>query len=235
MTPTDPHPLPPKPARRPSAGGGAIYRHLSDHAGPHAGYHDGVQDHAPDDELHNSEVAHEHTDVNVRAIITSGIVLVLVTLVANLVIVFLFGWLEQEAAANQPPPSPVARPATEMPATTTASPAFNEAAAMSEPRLLTNEPMALQKHRAEQHKMLHEGGWVNEAAGVARIPIAAAKQRLVERGVAVRADGAVPADLGTRLPAAGEASGGRVITVPLPDAPPDAPAQPAAAKPHGGH
>jgi len=73
---------------------------------------------------------------------------------------------------------------------------------------------------------------------------------LKERGLPVREGGPVAPDLGTRLPARGEATGGRVITAPAPGEPsatPEAAPAPAsgekpheaapAAKPHGpgGH
>jgi len=239
MTPTNP----PVPPRRPGGGGGATYRHPGEQPPVQPAYHDGVHDHAMDDELHNADVAHEHTDINVRAIITSAIVLTAVAIVSHVIIWLLFGWFEQEAAANQPPPSPVARPATDMPPTTTGSPVFNPSAADRVPQLLTNEPAALEKHRAEEAKRLDGYGWVNQGAGIAHVPIDQAKKLIVERGLPARADAPVPPALGTRVPAAGEASGGRVITEPPPEAatpsdtqppepnPAEGTAQPAA-KPH---
>ena len=236
MTPTDsPKGSPGDGAtRRPSGGGGAIYRHPSHPSSHSPSFHDGVHDHAAEDELHNPEVAHEHSDVNVRAIIMSAVVLTGVAVVSHLVIVLLFGWLEQQAVASQPALSPVIRPATEMPATTTESPLFSPASGIPGPQLLTNEPMALQKQRDEEAKRLHAYGWVNEGAGIAHMPIEEAKKLIAERGLPFRAEAAAAPSLGTRLPAAGEATGGRVITVPLPEPPAGAPATPAA-KPQGGH
>jgi hypothetical protein len=239
MKPTDPPP-PQSSAgdgpssRRPGVGGGATYRHPPDH---HAAdpYHDGVQDHAPDDELHNRDVAHEHHDVNIKALMWSAVALVVVTVAANIVIFVMFGWFEREAQAKQGAVSPLARPATEMPATTTGSPFFSPTADIPAPKLLTDEPMALDEYRSNAVKRLHGYGWVDEKTGVAHMPIEDAKKLILQRGLPVRAEGTVPANLGTRLPATGEASGGRVITVPLPEPPAGAPAAPATAKPHGGH
>jgi hypothetical protein len=223
-------------------GGGATYRHPPDHdlaaqsyhdRAP--SYHDGVHDHALDDELHNPDVAHEHMDVNIRAIVWSVVVLVLVTMAANIVILVLFGLFEREAEVKQGTLSPLARPATEMPATTSGSPIFSPTANIPGPKLLTDEPMALDKQRSDEAKRLHGYGWADEKAGIAHIPIEEAKKLIQQRGLPVRAEGAVAPDLGTRLPAAGEASGGRAITVPLPDPPAGTPAPAATAKPHGGH
>jgi hypothetical protein len=183
------------------------------------------------DDMHNVDVAHEHGDVNIRAIVWSVVILVIVGIVAQVAMYFLFGWFETSAAANQPTVSAVAVPPTQMPRTTTASPAFSQN--VGGPQLLTNEPMALQTQRENEQKKLHGYGWVNQAAGVAQIPIDQAKKLTAERGLAVRAGEAAPPTLGTRLPARGEASSGRVITMPLPEAAAAAPSEAAPQQP--GH
>ena len=71
--------------------------------------------------------------------------------------------------------------------------------------------------------MLHGYGWVNQGAGVARMPIDQAKKLIVERGLPVREGEEVSPTLGTRLPARGESSGGRIITMGAPEAQPEAP------------
>lgn len=229
--------------RRPATGGGAVYRHpieAPEFGQPHDEFHPDsripVHPHGTDDELHNADVAHEHSDVNIRALVSSAIVLVIVTIAAHVIIYFLFGWMEKDAAASQAAVSPLARPATDMPKNTLGSPTFNATAGVAGPQLLTNEPMALQKQRADEAQRLQGYGWVNEQTGVAHMPIEQAKKLIVERGLPVRPEAAVAPTLGTSLPAAGEASGGRVITAPPPA---EAPAEPAkeqpAAKPHGGH
>jgi hypothetical protein len=198
-------------------------------------YDDGVphRHHAPGehDLLHNEDVGHEHIDVDIRGLIASAVVLVVITLFAQAAMYFMFGWMESSAAARDVETSPVARPATNMPPTTQ-SPYFSQS--VGGPQLLTNEPMALEKHTAEVNERLHGFGWVDQNAGTARISIEQAKKLIVERGLPARADSTVPATLGTRLPAAGEGSGGRAITVPLPEPPSSAPAQKPAEKPHGG-
>jgi hypothetical protein len=196
-------------------------------------YDDGVEHHHGDDDpLHNAGVEHEHRDVNLRAITMSAVSLLTVIVVSLVLMWGLFGYFEREAAANDPVVGPVARPATEMPATT-ASPYFSSG--VTGPQLVTNEPMVLMKQRAEEARRLQAYGWVDEKTGIAHMPIDEAKKLIVQRGRPVREDGGVGPALGTRLPAAGEASGGRVITVPLPEPTAGAPAPPATAKPHGGH
>jgi hypothetical protein len=112
---------------------------------------------------------------------------------------------------------------------TTESPFFSQG--VGGPQLLTNEPVALEKQRSEELKRLHGYGWVDQKTGVAHLPIDEAKKLLVQRGVPVREGEPVAPALGTRLPARGEASGGRVITTTLPER--EAGAAPPAAPDHG--
>jgi hypothetical protein len=250
MKPTDPTPPPHDPSRRQPQPHAAPARRPGLHGGHSIGetggvsaYDDGVPRHhqGPDDPLHNPETAHEHSDVNIRAIVTSAIILFAVGAAAHLAMWLLFGWFERGATTAERPASPVARPATTMPRTTNESPVFS--ATGTGPQLLTNEFRALEIHRAEERKRLEGYGWVDQNAGVAHMPIEEAKKRLIERGLPVRPEGEAAPTLGTRLPARGEASGGRIITMPAaepaPEAPSEAPPQQEQqpqppAKPHGG-
>lgn len=185
---------------------------------------------AADDPLHNPDVAHEHSDVDVRTILMYGIGLFVVGVIVHILMWMLFAIFERQAASNDPQMSPLAAPATQMPPTTTGSPFFGAAAG---PQLLTNEPAALLKHRAVEQEQLHGGAWVDQAAGIARIPIEEAKKLIVQRGLPTREDGPVDPALGTRAAAAGEASGGRTVPTGRPAASP-APGEPPPAPKPGG-
>jgi hypothetical protein len=178
------------------------------HTNPNPPGHGAPPPHGAGAPLHNPEVAHEHSDVNVRTILMYGVGLLVIGVIVHILMWVLFAVFERQAAANDPPTSPLAAPATQMPASTTASPYFGTAAG---PQLLTNEPAVLMKHRAAEQQQLHTGGWVNQAGGVARIPIEDAKKLLVQQGLPVREDGPVAPTLGTRAAAAGEASSGRTV------------------------
>jgi hypothetical protein len=196
-----------------------------------------------DDPLHNEDIDHEHRDVNIKAVIGSAIILAVVALGSQLAMWLLFGVFESRAAARDPELSPLQAPSVEMPRTTRESPFFNPT--VGEPPLMTNEPLGLADVRAAEQKRLQGYGWVNQGGGVAFIPIEEAKRLVRERGLPVREGGAVAPELGTRLPARGEASGGRLITTTRSGEPPATPAAPsgekpppeAPAKPHGpgGH
>lgn len=197
-------------------------------------FDDGVAHHhwGDHDELHNEDVAHEHSDINVRAILTSAVILIVVAAVSHVIIWLLFGWLERGAMAVDMEVSPLAPAATEMPANTVATPEF--AVGATGPQLLTNEPMALERHYADQRTRLQGYGWVDQGAGVARIPIDEAKRLILERGLPVREGAEAPA-FGVLPPSRGEASGGRAITTELPEPPARGTAP--APEPHGqgGH
>ena len=164
-------------------------------------------------EMHNDDVAHEHSDINIRALVWSMVVMFGVVIgTAVLMYVLFFFVLEPRAAARDPKLSPLALPATTMPPTTNASPFFGGA---PEPKLMTNEPANLQNVRGLEQQLLHEY-FLDEKAGVARIPIDEAKRLMIERGLAVRGDPVADDRLGTRRPASGESSSGRNITKDLP-------------------
>lgn len=218
MTPTDP--TPPKASSRqvptPTTGqpgpGDAVIGHG---VGGHA-----VRGHHHDDHLYdqadiiNEDVAHEHSDVNVRAIVASCVGMFAVVGVCAVIVLVLFNFLEAQAAANDPVPSPYASPAGKLP---------------PEPRLLTDEPQNLQRFRdslAERLKGIDEG-----------------KKQFLQNSLPVRADAPADAWMGTHSPSRGESSSGRAIPIrpgdgatpaPGPAVTP-APASPAAPVKGGGH
>ena len=64
--------------------------------------------HYTDDEMHNEDVAHEHSDVNFRTVLASGTALLVVIAVSALLMYGLMRFLESQAAANDPQLSPLA-------------------------------------------------------------------------------------------------------------------------------
>jgi hypothetical protein len=188
---------------------------------PHAhdSYH-AQHGHASHDGLHNEDVAHEHSDVNIRALLMFCVGLIAVVAVVQVAMWGLFVVFERQAVQNDPVLSPHAIPAGQRP---------------PEPRLLENEPAFLQQIKSAERQALEGYGWVDQNTGAARIPIEEAKKKLLEGGLPVRAEGVVDPLMGTSLHARGESSGGRVITS-RPAAPAEGSAPPAAAPvKQGGH
>jgi hypothetical protein len=198
------------------------------------------------DLLHNVDIDHEHRDVDLKAVIVSAILLAVVVMVSQGLMWGLFRFFASQAAANDPQLSPLVKPTADLPRNTLGSPFFTPE--VGGPQLMVNEPMNLAKHRDEEQKRLHGYGWVNQAGGVAYMPIEEAKKLIRERGLPIREGEPVAPGLGTRAPSRGEASGGRMLMIggdsaTAPSAP-AAPAQPEkpvsdapTAKPHGpgGH
>ena len=60
-----------------------------------------------------------------------------------------------------------------------------------QPRLLVDEPANLADLRKHEHEMLTTYGWMDQSAGIVRLPIERAKDLILERGLPVR--GAAPA------------------------------------------
>lgn len=151
--------------------------------------HPGDQGRGHDDRLyanpmHNEDVAHEHSDVNVRALLMFCLGLMVVVGIVMTAMWALFGVFEARAAANDPIVTPLAEPTGQLP---------------PEPRLLTDEPRNLQQFRTQEQEIL-DG-------------IEDAKKRLLEQGLPVRADAPTDPWLGTNSPARGESSGGRAIPI----------------------
>jgi hypothetical protein len=173
---------------------------------PHGGGHHG---HGHDEDyLHNPDVAHEHSDVNVSAILGFTGATAVIAIVSAVAMWGLFVVFEKQAEARDPQASPVAMPSTPLPMRSSGNPVF---AVGPEPRLLIREPLVLQELRNSEDRKLHQYGWVDQNAGVAQVPIDEAKKLIAERGLPSRAAGAVPSTLGTHAPAFGEANSGRTI------------------------
>jgi hypothetical protein len=170
---------------------------------------DAVVHHYTEEELHNLDVGHDPSDVDVRAILLFAVSLTVVTVVSAVVVWGVFRVFEYQAAARDPQVSPLAIPETEMPRHSD-SPFFGGA---PQPQLITNEPAALREFRHNEDQVLHGYGWVDEKAKVAHIPIEEAKKRLLEHGLPARTGAAVAPWLGTHAPAYGESSSGRRIPV----------------------
>ena len=107
-------------------------------------------------------------DVNVRQLLLYTGGLVFTCVICALVVGGLFKLFESQAAANDPVVSPLAAPAGQLP---------------PEPRLLTDEPSMLKKQRALEAETLEHYGWVDQKGGIARLPIAEAKKKLLHDGL----------------------------------------------------
>ena len=149
-------------------------------------------------ELVNENVHHEESDINVRAIITFVVVLTVIALTIQLAMYGLFKLFDKIEDKTQVAVTPLAAPPAKV-------------SDFPEPRLQTTPWQDLRKLRSEENAYLHSYGWVDESAGIARIPIDKAKAMLLQKGLPVRADAVTDLTEGTRVAATGDSSGGRTL------------------------
>jgi hypothetical protein len=120
---------------------------------------------------HNPDVAHEHSDVNVRAILWFCAGLIVVAVVIHVAIWGLFELFETRTASADQAPAPLAAPAGQLP---------------PNPRLQTRPVNDLKSMRLDEDTLLSAEGPIDGQEGVHRIPIERAKRLIVERGLPVR-------------------------------------------------
>jgi len=154
-----------------------------------------AQPHHNPSHLDNPDVRHETDDINVRAILWFVGVLTGITIAIQIAMWGMFQGLAWYEVKNEPYVTPLVQPAGQP---------------FPEPRLQETPWTDLTKFRTEQHNYLHSYGWVDEKLGVARIPIAKAKELLLQRGLPVRPELADELD-GTNIASTGDSSGGRSL------------------------
>jgi len=114
------------------------------------------------------EVRYEQRDVRAGAIVRFALALVVVVILASALLLGLFQLLARQERRHDPPPPPLALEAGRLP------PA---------PRLQSTPLQDLEELRAEEEKELTSYGWVDEKAGIARIPIDEAIKIVAARGL----------------------------------------------------
>ncbi len=124
-------------------------------------------------EPNGSGPGHETRDINVRVVGLALIGLVL----ATVLIYFAVAGLFKTFATSHPSPDPASRIALH--------PKMRAPA----PRLQIDDAADLAKFRAAEEAQLHSYGWVDQSAGLARIPIERAMDLIAERGLPTRGPG----------------------------------------------
>jgi hypothetical protein len=147
-------------------------------------------------DLVNENVHHEEHDINVRAIITFVIVLTVITVGIQGAMIGMFKLLNMIESKSEPVVSPLTPPPAQV-------------SDFPSPSLQTTPWTDLQKLRASENAYLDSYGWVDQSAGIARIPIDRAKAMLLQKGLPVRADAVTDPTEGTHYASTGESSGGR--------------------------
>jgi hypothetical protein len=121
--------------------------------------------------------SHETSDANIRNLIIFGVGLSLLVVGGLLVSGIVFHYFVGHQGLGPP-----------------ASPFENVRMLPPEPRLQVSAPKDLKQYQAAQGEILNSYGWVDQKAGLVRIPIDQAMDILLQKGLPVR--GATPAKRG---------------------------------------
>ena len=116
----------------------------------------------------HAHVRHEQSDAEARPVLRAVAVLLGVTALVAAGLVYLTRGLVAIEQAGDPPRAPLAQEAGRLP---------------PEPRLQTQPFADIETLRESERAVLDGYGWVDEKAGVARIPIERAKELLLQRGL----------------------------------------------------
>jgi hypothetical protein len=127
------------------------------------------------------KMKHEVERIQLKPLIHFFLWLGLSTVFVGVLMWALFGFLERRAESNDPPPSPLAGERQVIPPEPRLqlSPGTEEQTA---PNPMEHPLEELKTLRAEEEQAVTSYGWIDEKAGVVRLPIERAKQLLLERG-----------------------------------------------------
>jgi hypothetical protein len=117
---------------------------------------------------------HETSDANTRNLIIAGVILCCLVIAGLLVSGGVFHYFVGHQGLGPP-----------------ASPFENVRMLPPEPRLQVSAPKDLKQYKAGQEEILNSYGWVDQGAGIVRIPIERAMDILLQKGLPLR--GAAPA------------------------------------------
>lgn len=119
--------------------------------------------------------AHEHRDVNIRAVLMFLVVMTVGALVVQLVLFGMFRYLQRSATVRDPQPNPML--AGQKPPSRE-----NPIRDFPQPRLQTDGSTELERTRAAEDRALNGPPvWLDEPNGVVRIPIDEAMQLALAR------------------------------------------------------
>jgi hypothetical protein len=154
-----------------------------------------------DESLHHGKVEFERQDLGARGILEFFAGLVIMGVVVALILLGMFHVMDRYQQAHQPEQNPLVK-VTEADTRRVTS---GEVDSFAQPQLETNEIGQLSGQRLREEEVLNTYGWVDQKAGVARIPIDRAMALMAQRGLPTEPSGAV--NPGKRKQQGGAASG----------------------------
>lgn len=134
----------------------------------------------------DSQLHHEGSDVDIRAILRFGAWLAVVMVGIYAAVWLVFGFFDRRETAESVRDFPLAAGRSEVP---------------PQPRLQAEPRQDLRALQQRDEALLNSYGWADREAGLVRIPVAQAMRLTVERGLPVRsAEPAVPAPVAGGTP-----------------------------------
>ena len=130
----------------------------------------------------NQEVEFEREDLAAKPIIIFLLGLTIGCVVVALLLRGLYSYLDAYENRHEPVQSPLVQQTT----ADTRAVAPDDVTKFPQPRLETNETMEINAFRLQEEQTLNSYGWVDEQAGVVRIPIHRAMELVAQRGLPAR-------------------------------------------------
>ena len=137
----------------------------------------------------HAEEGFEHQDLTAQAVFGFLISLIVGGVLVYFVVLGLYAFMDARQRSRQPQQSPLVKQVESD--TRIVSP--DEIKKFPEPRLERNERIEINDFRLQEEQTLNSYGWVDEKAGVVRIPIERAMQLVAQRGLPTAAKaGTIP-------------------------------------------
>jgi hypothetical protein len=156
------------------------------------------------DDIHidgqNEEMDFEREDLGAKPILIFLLSLTIGCVLVALVLKGLYSYLDTYESRQQPVQNPLAQQTT----ADTRIVEQGDIKKFPQPRLETDETTEINNFRMQEEQRLNSYGWVDQQAGVARIPIDRAMALLAQRGLPTRPQAGVvpPSDVNTARKAA---------------------------------
>ena len=137
----------------------------------------------------NEEAEFEREDLPAKSVLLFLVGLAVVCVLVVLALKVMYGYLDGYERRHEPVQNPLVQTTAD---TRSVSP--GDVTKFPQPRLETNEPREINDFRVQEERTLHSYGWLDQQAGVVRIPIARAMELVAQRGLPIRAQaGTAPA------------------------------------------
>ena len=140
----------------------------------------------------NEEAGFEREDLAAKPILIFLIVLTVICVLVALLLRGMYSHMDARENRNQPDQSPLVQQTTAD--TRVVGP--GEITKFPQPRLESNETTEINAFRLQEEQTLNSYGWVDQQAGVVRIPINRAMELMAQRGLPTRSQAGVAADGG---------------------------------------